>query len=75
MGRILAIVLGLGVVVGVAYYAVTRHGGPQGDPGSLEGKSAPKQTLDNVHRAADRVTEDMAKRAREDDQMQKAAGQ
>ena len=70
MGRILIVVLGLGVVLGIAYYVVRGHA-PVPDPGNVEGPnapSAPKQTLDNVRKAANKMDEDAAKRMKEGDQ-------
>ena len=76
MTRLLLLVLGLGLVLGVAYYAVRDHAAA--DPGNVEGPHAPteaKQTLDNVRKAAKGVEDGMKDRVRQDDAMQQAAGQ
>lgn len=62
MGRMLAIILGAAVILGVAYYYVTYA---EHQAQTEQGPSAPKQTLDNVHRAADRIEAEGQKRAEE----------
>ncbi|HEX8436897.1 hypothetical protein [Archangium sp.] len=63
MGRILTTVLGIGVVVGAAYYALNHLGSASNS--SREGTSAPKRQLENVHQAADRIESDADQRARD----------
>ncbi len=71
MGKILTAVLGIGVVVGAAYYALNHMGSAANS--AREGTSAPKRQLDNVHQAADRIESDAEKRAQElDEKMQLA---
>lgn len=61
MGRLIAVVLGIGVLAWVAWYAQGRTTG-----GSAEaGRSAPAQRLDNVREAARRIEQDSQQRAEE----------
>ena len=57
MGRILAVVLGLAVVAGAAYYGVRGNLST-----NANGKSAPKQTLDNVREKTKQFEEDSQKK-------------
>jgi hypothetical protein len=69
MGKILTTVLGIGIVVGAAYYALNHLGTAANS--SREGASAPKRQLENVHQAADRIESDAEKRAQDlDEKMQ-----
>ena len=57
MGRILVVVLGLGAILGVAWYATSgRSGGSDPDLESV-------RQLENVREAADRVEEDLQQKA------------
>jgi hypothetical protein len=58
MGRILSLLLGLLVVVGIAYYVVQRTVESAGP-----GPSAPKRQLDNVREKAKEIEKDAQKRA------------
>lgn len=58
MGRILSLLLGLLVVVGIAYYVVQRTAETMGP-----GPTAPKRQLDNVREKAKRIEQDAQKRA------------
>jgi hypothetical protein len=60
MGKIITAVLGIGVVVGGAYYALNHMGGA-----STRESSAQKRQLDNVRQAASRIESDAEKRAQE----------
>jgi hypothetical protein len=60
MGKIITAVLGIGVVVGGAYYALNHMGGS-----SPRESSAQKRQLDNVRQAASRIESDAEKRAQE----------
>lgn len=53
MGRILALVLGLAVLGGVAWKVM--YGGTMKQAVEADGPSAPKQQLDNVRGAANRI--------------------
>lgn len=66
MGRILVVVLGFGAVFAAAYFYLQRHANS-----SVDEKSAPKQTLDNVRGAAKRIEDDAQKRS--DELLQKTA--
>jgi hypothetical protein len=67
MGRILAVVLGLGAVAFGAYYAL------KGNLGAADTeRSAPKQTLDNVRAKTKAIEDDAQKRA--DEMMKKSNG-
>jgi hypothetical protein len=55
MGKIITVVLGLGLTAAAAWYALGGTMG-RGDP------SAPKRQLDNVRQAADRIESDAQKR-------------
>ncbi len=69
MGKVLTTVLGIGIVLGAAYYALNHMGSSANS--SREGTSAPKRQLENVHQAADRIESDAEKRAQElDEKMQ-----
>jgi hypothetical protein len=59
MGRILALLLGLATVAGVAYYVVRGNLAMKGP----DGASGPKQTLDNVRDKAHLIEDDAQKRA------------
>jgi hypothetical protein len=59
MGRILALLLGLGVVAATAYWVVRGNLAT----GGTQGPSAPKQTLDNVRDRAHQLEDDAQKRA------------
>jgi hypothetical protein len=63
MGKILTAVLGIGVVVGAAYYALNHMGSASNS--ASEGTSAPKRQLENVHQAASRIESDADQRARD----------
>lgn len=69
MGRILTLVLGLGVIAGAVYWSLTRTSAPRATD---DGPSAPKQTLDNVRGAAKRIEADSQQRV--DETEQKAFG-
>jgi hypothetical protein len=69
MGRILSLVLGLAVIAGAVYWSLTRTSAPRATD---DGPSAPKQTLDNVRGAANRIEDDAQRRA--DETEQKAFG-
>ena len=58
MGRILSLLLGLLVVVGIAYYVVQRTAESVGP-----GPSAPKRQLDNGREKAKEIEKDAQKRA------------
>ena len=58
MGRIVAVVLALGITSFAAYFYVKGQAGA-----SAEGKSAPKQTLDNVRVKAKSIEDDAQQRA------------
>ncbi len=58
MAKLLALVLGLGITMFTAYYYIKGQVGPT----RPDGKSAPKQTLDNVRGAAKQIEEDAQKR-------------
>lgn len=60
MGRLIAFVLGVGVLAWAAWYALGRTTG-----GSEEGRSAPAQRLDNAREAARRIEQDSQQRADE----------
>ena len=63
MNRILVVLLGLGVLLGCAYYYIKAQAGPSIQ--ATEGKSAPKQTLDNVRVKAKSIEDDGQRRADE----------
>jgi hypothetical protein len=69
MGRILALLLGLAVTAGVAYYMVRGNLAANG----ADGPSAPKQTLDNVRSKAHQIEQDAQKHA--DDMLKKSSGE
>jgi hypothetical protein len=66
MGRILTAVLGLALVVYVAYWAIT-HAASVERAGyeNLESHSQPKEVLDRTREAARRIEQDAERRARE----------
>jgi hypothetical protein len=61
MARLLTVILGAALTAGAAYYYVKGQAGSS----SIEGKSAPKQTLDNVRVKAKSIEDDAQKRADE----------
>ena len=72
MLRILVFVLGLALVSGVAYYAITQgskvHASQLDDvPGAPEVGDSPHETLQNVRAASKRIEDDEAKRLEEMD--------
>jgi hypothetical protein len=69
MARILSLVLGLAVIAAAAYWSLTRTSAPRATD---DGPSAPKQTLDNVRGAAERIERDAEQRL--DEAEQKAFG-
>lgn len=60
MGRILAVVIGLGAVAYGAYYALRGSIGSGGTE-----KSAPKETMDRMHDKAKEIEQDTQRRADE----------
>lgn len=69
MGRLLALVLGLGVLGAIAYKVMYRQSAVTAGE---EGPSAPKQQLENVRGAANRIEAEGQKNA--DDLAKKAFG-
>ncbi len=61
MGKVITLVLGLGLVAGAAYYALRQTAGSNAEAG----RSAPARQLDNVRQAADRAEAEAQKRADE----------
>jgi hypothetical protein len=61
MGRLIAFVLGIGVLAWVAWHALGRTTGGPGE----SGRSAPAQRLDNVREATQRIEQDSQQRADE----------
>ncbi|MFO0595442.1 MAG: hypothetical protein U0228_09065 [Myxococcaceae bacterium] len=60
MGKILTLVLGLCIVAFLAYKQMYRHTAPGA-------ASAPKERLENVQNAANRIEQDSVKRAQENE--------
>jgi hypothetical protein len=58
MGRVLSLLLGLLVVVGVAYYVIQRT-----TEAAAPGRSAPRRQLDNVRERSKEIERDAQKRA------------
>ncbi|MHB8877180.1 MAG: hypothetical protein ACYC8T_26075, partial [Myxococcaceae bacterium] len=61
MTKLLVVVLGAAITLGCAYFYLKGQAGQV----SADGKSAPKQTLDNVRTKAKSIEDDAQKRADE----------